>query len=347
MPSREAETSSSDPVKPADSALRDQLVLEHLPQVTRVVRRIREQFSAAVSIDDLISTGTAGLIQAIDQYDERADLDLKTYAEHKIRDAILASLRGEESESRQERKLSKRIEVAISDLEREYRRAPTEEEIANRLELTVSEYQDRLNELRGVALGNWENLNTQERGSDLLRYLADPDGHSPSQIVERVALERLVGQAIEKMPLLERTVLSLYYREGLTLSEIARIVDLDESRTSHLKVQAILRLRSCLADKGGEITLTQTLIRLPQFSASADASEIKEKSQYVSALIEEPVVQILMGAAAAFQDLATGRSWLLTPSPGLGNVAPVSLISTPAGREMVANELGLIEHGMF
>jgi RNA polymerase sigma factor for flagellar operon FliA len=334
-------------VKPADSALRDQLVLEHLPQVTLVVRRIREQLPAPVSIDDLISTGTAGLIQAIDQYDERRDLDLKTYAEHKIRGAILASLRGEEWESRQERKLAKQIEEAISDLEKENRRTPTEEEITTRLGLTVSEYQDRLNELRGVAPGSWENVGTQERGNDLLRYLADADEHSPSQIVERASLERLLAQAIAKMPPLERTVLSLYYYEEMTLSEIAPIVDLDESRTSHLKVQAILRLRSYLSEKGGEITLTQTLIRLPEFSAGEDASEITEENQPVSALMEDPVVQILMAAAAAFQKPETGRSWLLTPSPSLGNVTPASLISTKAGREMVANELGLIEHGMF
>ena len=173
-------------MKSLDSALRDRLVLEHLPQVTLVVRRIREQLPAPVSIDDLISTGTAGLIQAIDQYDERRDLDLKTYAEHKIRGAILASLRGEKWESRQERELAKQIEEAISDLEKEYRRAaPTEEEIATRLGLTVAEYQDRLNELRGLAPGSWENVGTRERGNDLLRYLADADEHSPSQIVEK------------------------------------------------------------------------------------------------------------------------------------------------------------------
>ncbi len=334
-------------MKSADPALRDQLVLEHLPQVSLVVRRIREQLSAPVSIDDLISTGTAALIEAIDQYDEQRDLDLKTYAEHKIRGAILNSLRGDEWEFREEHKLSKQIEMAISDLEKEYRRAPTEEEITARLGLTVSQYHDRLNELRALAPGSWENVSTQERGNDLLRYLADADEHSPSQIVERAALERLLAQAIAKMPPLERTVLSLYYYEEMTLGEIAAIVDLDESRTSHLKVQAILRLRSYLSEKGSEITLTQTLIRLPELSANEDASEITKKNQPVSALMEDPVVQILMAAAAAFQKSETGRSWLLTPSPSLGNVAPLSLISTPAGREMVANELGLIEHGMF
>ncbi len=334
-------------MKPADPGRRDQLILEYLPQVNWIVRRIHEQLSVPVSIDDLISTGMAGLIQAIDRYDERRDLDLKTYAQNKIRGAILDSLRGEEWESRQERKLAKQIEEAISALEKKHSRAPEEEEIAACLGLTVSEYQGRLNELRGLALGSWENVSTQERGNDLLRYLANPDEHSPSQIVDRAALERLLDQAIAKMPLLERTVLSLYYREELTLSEIAPMVDLDESRTAHLKVQAILRLRSYLGEKSGEITLTRTLIRLPEVSAHAESAEMGEKRERVSSLLEDPIVQILMAAAAAFQDLETGKSWLMTPSPSLGNVAPAALVSTPAGREIVANELGLIEHGMF
>jgi hypothetical protein len=84
----------------------------------------------------------------------------------------------------------------------------------------------------------------------------------------------------------------------------------------------------------------------PEDSGDLHKSE-SESRQYVTSLIADPVVQILMAAAAAFQELEIGRSWLLTPSAALGNVAPVSLISTPAGREIVANELGLIEHGMF
>jgi len=86
---------------------------------------------------------------------------------------------------------------------------------------------------------------------------------------------------------------------------------------------------------------------LPDEGAYSSGSPERDSSTPVPSLMEDPVVQILMAAAAAFQDLETGRSWLLTPSPSLGNVAPVSLIATQAGRELVANELGLIEHGLF
>lgn len=239
-----AQDQQSRTVEPVSPQLREQLILEHLPQVKLIARRIHERLPVSVSLDDLISTGVVGLIAAIDRYDISHDVKLKTYAEYKIRGAILDSLRGLDWAPRQQRKRSKQIEAAISALEQEHQRTPTEEEIAAHLGLAVSDYQDWLTEIRGLTLGSLENAGTEEEGCDLLRYLADSDEQWPSQIVERAALERLLAEAIEKMPQLERTVLSLYYYEEMTLREIAKIVGLHESRISQLKSQAILRLRS-------------------------------------------------------------------------------------------------------
>lgn len=224
--------------------VREKLILEHLPQVKLIARRIHERLPVSVSLDDLISAGVVGLIAAIDRYDASHDVKLKTYAEYKIRGAILDSLRGLDWAPRQQRKRAKLIEAAIAMLEQEHHRMPTEEEIAAQLQLSVSDYQDWLSEVRGLTLGSLENAGTEEDGCDLLRYLADSDEQWPSQIVERAELERLLAEAIERMPQLERTVLSLYYYEEMTLREIAKIVDLHESRISQLKSQAILRLRS-------------------------------------------------------------------------------------------------------
>jgi len=230
---------------PALSAeVREQLILEHLPQVKLIARRIHERLPVSVSLDDLISTGVVGLIAAIDRYDASHDVKLKTYAEYKIRGAILDSLRGLDWAPRQQRKRAKLIEAAIAALEQQHQRMPDEEEIAGYLGLKVSDYQDWLSEVRGLTLGSLENAGTEEDGCDLLRYLSDSDEQWPSQIVERAELERLLAEAIEKMPNLEKTVLSLYYYEEMTLREIAKIVDLHESRISQLKSQAILRLRS-------------------------------------------------------------------------------------------------------
>jgi RNA polymerase sigma factor for flagellar operon FliA len=224
--------------------VREKLILEHLPQVKLIARRIHERLPVSVALDDLISAGVVGLIAAIDRYDARHDVKLKTYAEYKIRGAILDSLRGLDWAPRQQRKRAKLIEAAISVLEQEHHRMPTEEEIAAQLQLSVADYQEWLSEVRGLTLGSLENAGTEEDGCDLLRYLADSDEQWPSQIVERAELERLLAEAIERMPQLERTVLGLYYYEEMTLREIAKIVDLHESRISQLKSQAILRLRS-------------------------------------------------------------------------------------------------------
>lgn len=231
---------------PISAADRERLILEHLPQVKLIARRIHEKLPGSVSLDDLISTGVLGLIAAIDRYDASHDVKLRTYAEYKIRGAILDSLRGLDWAPRQQRKRSKQIEAAIAILEQEYHRTPSDEEIAKHLGLSVEEYQDWLNDINGLTLGSLENAGNDEDGCDLLRYLADSDEQWPSHILERAELQRLLAESIEKMPSLEKTVLSLYYYEEMTLREIAKIVDLHESRISQLKSQAILRLRSCL-----------------------------------------------------------------------------------------------------
>lgn len=249
---------------PVSAARREQLILEHLPQVRLIARRIHERLPGSVSLDDLISTGVLGLIAAIDRYDASHEVKLKTYAEYKIRGAILDSLRGLDWAPRQQRKRSKQIEAAIAVLEQEYHRTPTEDEIAGHLRLSITEYQEWLTDIRGLTLGSLESAGNEEEGCDLLRYLADSDEQWPSHILERAELQRLLAAGIEKMPPLEKTVLSLYYYEEMTLREIAKIVDLHESRISQLKSQAILRLRSYLrkrwpqgrgADAAGEAAI--------------------------------------------------------------------------------------------
>jgi RNA polymerase sigma factor for flagellar operon FliA len=232
---------SSEVMSPVD---REQLILEHLPQVKLIARRIHERLPVSVSLDDLISTGVLGLISAIDRYDPSQDVKLKTYAEYKIRGAILDSLRELDWAPRQQRKRAKLIESAIAKLEQQLQRHPTEEEIASHLEISIEEYQEWLGDARSLTIGSLENAGTEEEGRNLLRYIADSDEAWPSQILERSELERLLAKAIDRMPGIEKTVLSLYYFEELTLREIAQVAGLHESRISQLKTQAIMRLRT-------------------------------------------------------------------------------------------------------
>lgn len=223
---------------------RERLILEHLPQVRLIARRIHERLPESVNLEDLISTGIVGLISAIDRFDPAHNVKLRTYAEYKIRGAILDSLRGLDWAPRQQRKRTKQIESAIAVIEQRLHRTPTEEEIAEQLNLSMEEYHEWLVEVQGVNLGSLESSSPEDDGRDLLRFVSDNEEKWPSRLLERAELERLLAAAIEKMPQVERTILNLYYREELTLREIAKVVRLHESRVSQLKSQAILRLRS-------------------------------------------------------------------------------------------------------
>jgi RNA polymerase sigma factor for flagellar operon FliA len=227
---------------------RERLILEHLPQVRLIARRIQERLPDNISLDDLVSTGVIGLISAIDNFDPSHNVKLKTYAEYKIRGAILDSLRGLDWAPRQKRRRAKQIEAAIAIAEQRLQRSPTEDEIAGQLGISIDEYHEWLVEIRGLNIASLECAG-YDQGKDLLHYIADGKDNLPSTLLERSELERLLANQIDQIPEIERTVLSLYYHEELTLREIAQIVNLHESRISQLKSQAILRLRNHLAEQ--------------------------------------------------------------------------------------------------
>jgi RNA polymerase sigma factor for flagellar operon FliA len=228
--------------------MREQLILEHLPQVRLIARRIQERLPESISLDDLVSTGILGLISAIDHFDPTQNVKLKTYAEYKIRGAILDSLRGLDWAPRQKRRKAKQIEAAIAAAEQRIKGAPSEDEIARELGISIEEYHDWLVEIRGLNVASLEYAGN-DQGKDLLHYLPDTDDNLPSTLLERSELERLLADSIDSIPEIERTVLSLYYQEELTLREIAQVVNLHESRISQLKSQAILRLRSYMMEQ--------------------------------------------------------------------------------------------------
>lgn len=227
---------------------RERLILEHMPQVRLIARRIHETLPGNVCLDDLISSGVVGLIMAIDNYDTRQGVKLRTYAEYKIRGAILDSLRGMDWASRHRRKKYKDIEAAISAAEKKLNRQPTEEEIAAELNLTLAEYRVRLIEVQGLTVGSLEMTVGAENGQDLLSIIPSDD-ELPSAAVERSELEQLIAHAIDELPEAEKLILALYYQEELTLREIGDIVNLRVSRVSELKTTSLLRLRAYVAQQ--------------------------------------------------------------------------------------------------
>ncbi len=221
---------------------REQLILDHLPQVRLIARRIHERLPEHIHIDDLISAGTLGLIWAVDNFDSSQNVLLKTYAEYRIRGAILDSLRGMDFAPRQKRRQARQVEAAISSCEQRLGQAPSEEEIAAELGLSVDDYHAWLVELEHVQIGEFDATQGPSPAT-VLRKLADDQEHLPSVALERAELERVLGLSIGNLPKVERTVLALYYHEELNLREIAGIMDLHLSRISQLKSQAVLRLR--------------------------------------------------------------------------------------------------------
>ncbi len=231
-----------------DRDVREQLILEHLPQVRLIARRIHERLPESVSLDDLISTGIVGLISAIDRFDANHNVKLKTYAEYKIRGAILDSLRELDWAPRQQRKRSKQIEAAMARAEQRLHRAPTEDELAAELNISLEEYHSWLIEMRGINLGSLEGNASDDQTQDFLRYISNDESSWPSNLLEKSELQRLLVETISRIPKIEQIILSLYFKEEMTLREIAKIVNLHESRISQLKSQAILRLR-CVMEK--------------------------------------------------------------------------------------------------
>jgi RNA polymerase sigma factor for flagellar operon FliA len=231
----------------ADAALqREALVLQHLPQVRLIAKRIHDQLPDYISLDDLISSGVIGLLAAIDKFDPSLNVQLNTYAERKIRGAILDGLRETDWAPREVRKKSKLIQAAIDRAKQRAGRDATEEEISAELAIPLAEYQKWLTEVKGVELERLEFTGGDKPGRDLIQFIAGAEENSPSRIVERAELERILALAIDRIPKIERTVLHLYYYEELNLREIGEIVGMHLSRVAQLRTQAILRLRSHL-----------------------------------------------------------------------------------------------------
>lgn len=234
---------------PADEmteAERERLIMEHLPQVRLIARKIHERVPSSVAFDDLLSAGVIGLIQAIDNFDAAQGVKLRTYAEFRIRGAILDSLREGDWAPRMKRKLARELEAAVTRAEQALGRAPEESDIAAQLGIPVEEYRDKLNQVAALDIGELQYARNEQDSPTLLQY-AVSNQESPEVTLERTELEKLIASAIDRIPGPERTVLSLYFFEELTLREIAEVMGIHLSRVSQIKSQAILRLRTAIA----------------------------------------------------------------------------------------------------
>jgi RNA polymerase sigma factor for flagellar operon FliA len=196
----------------------------------------------------LVSIGIVSLISAVDRFDPSRHVQLRSYAEHKIKGGILDSLRRLDSASRQQRKRAKQIEAAIAAVEQCVHRAPTEQEIATELNITIDRYREWQVNVRGLNLGKSDARESDDyESSALLRSLSADPSELPSAVLERGELRRALATAISGLPEIHQTILTLHYRDELRLREISKVTGLRESRISRIRSQAILQLRACMA----------------------------------------------------------------------------------------------------
>jgi RNA polymerase sigma factor FliA len=236
--------------KPDDKALRDRLILTYAPLVKYVAGRLGSGLPAHVEEEDLVSYGLLGLIGAIERFDPDRDIKFETYAIARIKGAIIDELRSLDWVPRSVRARAREIERVHGKLEHRLHRAPTDEEMARELELTVDEFQEwlvRISNSTVVALDElWSVSDASGDQVSLLDTLHDPDAPDPQQLLDASELKDRLADAISALPEREKLVIALYYYENLTLREIGEVLGVTESRVSQLHTKAVLRLKSRL-----------------------------------------------------------------------------------------------------
>lgn len=222
------------------------LIEAHLPQVRYIAERISAKLPSSVDRDDLIGAGVMGLLDAVEKYDEMRGVQFKTYAETRIRGAILDSLRDLDWSSRSLRARARAIETAAQKIEQEKGRMAEEEELAEALGLGLLEFQHLLSELRGLTIIDLDSDDEESPGARAWQIPDNPERSPLSEYERQENRERLIA-AIDRLPERERQVIALYYIEELTMKETGCVLGLTESRVSQIHTRALIHLRAALA----------------------------------------------------------------------------------------------------
>jgi RNA polymerase sigma factor FliA len=231
-----------------DQTEKDRLVVEYAPLIKFIAQKIAVRLPSNIELDDLISSGVIGLMDAIDKYDPTRDNKFKTYAEFRVRGAILDELRAQDWVPRSIRDKAKLLDKTMVSLEAELGRVPTDEEVAKTLDVNIDEFHELLNQVRPVSLLSIDESQTFSNvdKKSILNILEGCRLSNPFNQLNVKSVKDIVTQAIEELPERQRLVLSLYYYEDLNLKEIGRVLRVTESRVSQLHAQAVSRLRNKL-----------------------------------------------------------------------------------------------------
>jgi RNA polymerase sigma factor for flagellar operon FliA len=242
-----------------DERARERLVVAYSPLVKFIAGRMASGLPSHVEEADLISYGLIGLIGAIERFDLEREIKFETFAVARVKGAIIDELRSLDWVPRSVRARARDMEKAHAKLEGELQRAPTDEEMAAKLEITVEEFQESLLSIANssvLALDDlWTFADPEGGGGQIsvLDTLQDPGAIDPEAEAQTSELKDRLADSIESLPERERLVVALYYYENLTRREIGEVLGVTESRVSQLHTKAVLALRGRFAARSEEI----------------------------------------------------------------------------------------------
>ncbi|HNS57257.1 MAG TPA: FliA/WhiG family RNA polymerase sigma factor [Smithellaceae bacterium] len=233
-------------VRTVDKKKREKLIMQYAPLVKNIVGRLAAKLPIdSADKEDLVNVGIMGLMSALEKYDKNRNVQFETYASFRIRGAVLDELRAKDWVPRATRSKDNKLENAMVVLEKKLGRAPTEDEIAQQLNIPLEEYFKLLDEARCISL-----ISTEDLPPDYLERYSREDiveeisAGNPLNLLVNMEIKDKLKKAVDRLPEKERLVLSLYYFEEMTMKETGRVMSLTESRVCQLHAQAVLRLRS-------------------------------------------------------------------------------------------------------
>lgn len=229
-------------------AVRDSIVLEHMGLVKAIAIRVHENLPVHVDLDDLIHAGVLGLIDAVEKYDSAKNVAFQSYAKHRVKGAILDSLRDMDWASRDMRKRQRKVETVMQELSGELERQPTESEVADKM---------------GMSLTRWRKVRFEMRTVGLVSADSRPDGETdrapefegtpdlrPDRIAQIRQLQNTLARAMGQLPQRYQKVVFLYYTNNLTMREIGDVMGVNESRVSQIHKTALKRMAVALESEG-------------------------------------------------------------------------------------------------
>jgi len=226
----------------------EQVLLEHLPIVRFLARRIHERLPQHVEMEDLVSAGVVGLMDAFAKFDPDKKVQFRSYAQFRIRGAILDSLRTLDWSPRELRRKGRAVEEAIRVATARMGKAPGEADVAAEMGMSLDEYQQLLGDLKGLEIGTLHMERNEDSGEEELAYVPGRPDEDPLFRCLRGELQQRLADAIAHLPERERLVMTLYYFEEMTMREIGLALGVVESRVSQVHASAVVHLRSALKD---------------------------------------------------------------------------------------------------